>query len=140
VTLDNLYPNGSVCTGGLVRSTDIQFVCNMSSPQPFYVKQAYLNNCKYFFVLHTCHVCDQGCPGGNNALGFDIGWLIIILFFSLFFVYVGVGAIVKWRIYNAEGLELIPNWGFWSDLPLLIKDGVFYLIGFATGKVGYTKV
>jgi len=47
---------------------------------------------------------------------------------------------VKWKFYNSEGLELIPNWSFWSDLPLLVKDGVFYLIGLVTGKVGYAKV
>jgi len=140
VTLDNLYPNGSVCSGGIYRSTDIQLVCNMTAPKPFWVKSATLSNCKYSFELHTCYVCDSPCSGSNNSLGFDIGWLLIVIVFSLFIVYLIIGAVVKWKVYNAEGLELIPNWGFWSDLPLLIKDGVFYLVGLVTGNTSYAKV
>jgi hypothetical protein len=29
---------------------------------------------------------------------------------------------------GAEGKELIPNYEFWKDLPLLIKDGVLFLV------------
>jgi len=140
IHIQNLFTNGTKCTGGTVRTTEIDFFCNMTSPQPFYVKSAVLvpNSCKYVLTLHTCHVCDQGCGGSGGGLSFDVGWLIIVIGISLFILYLLVGVVVKWRLYNAEGLDLIPNREFWFDLPILVKDGVFYLINLARG--GYNKV
>jgi len=38
-------------------------------------------------------------------------------------LYLVIGALVKWKVYGAEPLswDIIPNVGFWSALPFLVK-------------------
>lgn len=49
------------------------------------------------------------------------GSIFLIVFFVGFAVYFAVGAVVKWRVYSASGVELVPNTLFWVGLPGLIK-------------------
>jgi hypothetical protein len=49
------------------------------------------------------------------------GTIFIIIFFVSAAVYVIVGVIVKWRVYNAAGVELVPNTELWLGLPGLIR-------------------
>ena len=49
------------------------------------------------------------------------GTIFIIIFFVALVVYFLVGVVVKWRVYNATGVELIPNTELWLGLPGLIR-------------------
>jgi hypothetical protein len=52
------------------------------------------------------------------------GTIFLIIFFVSVAVYLLVGVVVKWRVYSASGVELIPNTELWLGLPGLIR--VFY--------------
>jgi hypothetical protein len=41
--------------------------------------------------------------------------------------YFVVGIIIKRVKFDKTGLEMIPNYNFWKDLPFLIKDGVLFV-------------
>ena len=52
----------------------------------------------------------------------SIVWVSNLTFFQLFlFLYLGVGSFIKWKFFGAEGVEMIPNWEFWSTLSSNLK-------------------
>ncbi|KAK0070612.1 hypothetical protein PV326_002301, partial [Microctonus aethiopoides] len=61
-----------------------------------------------------------------KSLGLSTGSVLVILlcvFSSLYFI----GGAVALKVFRgAVGLELIPNYDFWSDLPGLVRDGVAF--------------
>eukprot|EP00927_Polykrikos_kofoidii_P057812 TRINITY_DN52002_c0_g1_i1.p1 TRINITY_DN52002_c0_g1~~TRINITY_DN52002_c0_g1_i1.p1 ORF type:complete len:358 (-),score=65.56 TRINITY_DN52002_c0_g1_i1:47-1120(-) len=50
-------------------------------------------------------------------------------------VYLIVGCGYKYQTQGARGVEMIPNIGFWNEYPILVGDGVRYLLIL----VGYSK-
>jgi len=51
------------------------------------------------------------------------GWLFIILFGVAIVVYLGVGVFYNHRYREMHGMDLIPQWQYWQQLPGLVKDG-----------------
>ena len=67
----------------------------------------------------------------------------MIAFILGFIVYIIVGVLIKWKKYEATGIDLIPNVDFWKDVPFLFKDGwVFTINKITCGKVcgGYSSI
>lgn len=62
--------------------------------------------------LKTMDVPDEGRSFGSTLL---------IIFFSLVIFYLVLGVFTKKFLMGATGIEVIPNLGFWSDLPNLVK-------------------
>jgi len=139
----NFY-NGSVCNGGIMRSAIINLYCDQTVAAYEVVVAALTVNCIFRFDIKSC----GGCPGGCTSVdpnppgsSFDIGWILIIVAAGTLVLYFIIGAIVKYNVYNASGLELIPNVEFWTGLPGLVKDGVMFIYGSITGNSGgYAKV
>jgi len=136
------YYNGSACTGGTQRSATITLICDQTVPDYQVVTAALTTNCNFKFDIKSC----GGCPGGctsvdpNATSSFDIGWIVIIVAGSTFVLYFIIGALVKWKVYDAQGADLIPNYGFWTNLPSLVRDGVLFIYSSITGGSGYAKV
>ncbi|CAH0625407.1 unnamed protein product [Chrysodeixis includens] len=59
--------------------------------------------------------------------GRSTGSTLLIVFFSLVIFYLVMGVCTKKFLMGATGVEVIPNLGFWSDLPNLVKDGWMFL-------------
>ncbi|CAH2041490.1 unnamed protein product, partial [Iphiclides podalirius] len=63
--------------------------------------------------------------------GRSLGSTLLIIFFSCVVFYLVLGICTKKFLMGATGIEVIPNLGFWSDLPNLVKDGwAFAINGF----------
>ncbi|KAL4711128.1 hypothetical protein ACJJTC_009499 [Scirpophaga incertulas] len=60
--------------------------------------------------------------------GRSFGSTLLIIFFSLIIFYLVLGVCTKKFLMGATGIEVIPNLGFWTELPHLVKDGWAFLI------------
>ncbi|XP_061180229.1 uncharacterized protein LOC133188757 [Saccostrea echinata] len=72
------------------------------------------------------------CP--RKESGISAGTILIIIFFSLLFVYLIGGVLFQIFIKKNSGKHAIPNSSFWFGLPGLIKDGVLFIV--RRGKKG----
>ena len=61
------------------------------------------------------------CAIGPKPLSW--GWLTIILFGVTLLLYFGGGTGYNMRYRGEEGMDAIPQWAYWQQLPGLVKDG-----------------
>ncbi|KAI8481828.1 hypothetical protein Bbelb_404330 [Branchiostoma belcheri] len=71
-----------------------------------------------------CPGAVSGCAGG----GISGGSIVLIIAASVIVVYFVGGMIVMKVVKGAQGLEIIPNSGFWTGLPGYIKEGVLFIV------------
>lgn len=76
------------------------------------------------FFLTLYYPCPE-VPSPHK--GYSTGTDLLIIFFTLVFAYLALGIAVNFFILGARGIEMIPNLGFWRDLPGLVKDGVVFV-------------
>ena len=109
----------------------INFQCDASSGigQPVFVSLD-SSRCYYTFSWKTAHACSSASGGGSGSGsgGLSGGSVFLIIFFVSFFLYFAIGMFYKRKRYHAEGVDMVPNVGFWRDLPYLVKDGVTFTI------------
>ncbi|XP_078703454.1 uncharacterized protein LOC144928648 [Branchiostoma floridae x Branchiostoma belcheri] len=82
---------------------------------------------QYIFQLESPCCCPgavSGCAGG----GISGGSIVLIIAASVIVVYFVGGMIVMKFVKGAQGLEIIPNSGFWTGLPGYIKEGVLFIV------------
>ena len=85
-------------------------------------------NCKWSFTLNSAYVCTLTASSGGSSAGKGLsgGSIFLILFFVGAFVYLVGGILFNKYKRGLSGSELIPNIGFWRDLPGLVKDGCVF--------------
>jgi len=84
---------------------------------------------------------DGPSPEGKKTLGADS--IILILLFVAIFVYIVGGISFKKYRMGATGWDMIPNLGFWTALPGLVKDGIVYTYRSIRERIsggGYSQV
>ncbi|XP_068715342.1 uncharacterized protein [Montipora foliosa] len=99
-------------------------------------------------VLHTKHACLNKSPTStykphtaqsiqptiapsdsssvhipDEKTGLSLGSKLLIAFFSLLLAYAIIGTLFNKYVRHKEGKEVFPNYEFWIDLPVLVKDG-----------------
>ncbi|XP_077979221.1 uncharacterized protein LOC144434615 isoform X2 [Glandiceps talaboti] len=84
--------------------------------------------------------CKDGLPVINIKEGLSTGSILCIVFFVVLIVYLITGALVNKYVRNKEGAEIVPNSGFWSDLPYLIKDGILFAISPCKKQTAYDQI
>ncbi|XP_064648499.1 uncharacterized protein LOC135500779 [Lineus longissimus] len=88
-----------------------------------------------FSLKHAC-MCPGKCSPEAAAVGLGIGSVLCVIFAAVVIGYL-IGGVVFMKVARgASGKEVVPNVEFWTDLPVLIKDGTFFLVNKATGKNG----
>jgi len=93
----------------------------------------------YNFEWKTQHACPtKGGSGGKSGLSGGSVFLIILLVGAV--VYLAAGITFNKVRRHAHGAEILPNWGFWSSLPGLVKDGVMFLVHKVTKRGQYQQV
>jgi len=70
------------------------------------------------------------------AIGYSVGGILMLIVILIFILYFVIGMIFKKLRYKASRLDLIPNLGFWQDLPFLVGDGILFL--FTCGRVKFS--
>jgi hypothetical protein len=89
----------------------------------------------YVFYLTTIYACPSAdppsptSPPGDDSIAGAIGIVLIVVAFLGLLTYFIVGIIINKFKFQKQGLNMIPQKGFWFDLPFLIKDGFFFTFG-----------
>lgn len=77
-------------------------------------------NCLFqALMFYSRHACLKTIE--SPAEGRSFGSTLLIIFFSLVIFYLVLGICTKKFLMGATGIEVIPNLGFWTDLPNLVK-------------------
>ncbi|XP_071102681.1 cation-dependent mannose-6-phosphate receptor-like [Haliotis cracherodii] len=119
--------------GGIIRISKVKLVCMEGTNQLIFNGEDPKLN--YKFTLNTESVC---IPGSQSGL--STGSILVILFFVLLVAYLIAGILFLRFIRKAEGLELVPNYDFWTAIPSLIRDGIYFTLrGFKTEST-YEKI
>lgn len=63
----------------------------------------------------------DACLKQIEDVGRSAGSTLLIIFFSCLIFYLVLGICTKKFLMGATGIEVIPNLGFWSDIPNLVK-------------------
>ncbi|XP_044578440.1 uncharacterized protein LOC123261032 [Cotesia glomerata] len=71
--------------------------------------------------------------------GLSTGSILVILLLVFTGIYFASGALALRFLRGAVGLELIPNYEFWSDLPGLVRDGVTFTLS-GCSPVSYERI
>jgi len=130
--------------GSQLRQMEIDFSCtpNAGTGSPTYTGEN--PQLHYNFQWVSQYACPLGKQGGGNNIeeGVDVAalaiFIILIVSITLYFV---IGILIKKFKMGATGPDIIPNWGFWSSLPGLVKDGFMFIINKIRGRSGtYTQV
>ncbi|XP_064615998.1 uncharacterized protein LOC135480163 [Liolophura sinensis] len=88
--------------------------------------------------LRSPCVCSGGCTLQPDL---SPGSLLLIIFFTVLAAYLVVGSLANKAINGAVGLEIIPNYSFWSELPALVKDGYLFFLSPCLGdQVRYNNI
>ncbi|XP_038045186.1 cation-dependent mannose-6-phosphate receptor-like [Patiria miniata] len=112
------------------RSTVVELECDASAQEPRLdvIGESGSSKLYYFRMTTEC-----ACPGrcGQTAPqsgGLSAGGVMCIIFSVLVVVYFIGGVLFMKFVRGAGGMELVPNSGFWKELPGYIKDGVMFVI------------
>jgi len=81
-------------------------------------------------------------PSSGTAVGW-IGFTFLLTLLIGVILYIAIGMGVKYRFYEARGLDMVPNLEFWKDFPFLFRDGCVYFVRLITcGKFcsGFSEI
>ncbi|ESP04870.1 hypothetical protein LOTGIDRAFT_229960 [Lottia gigantea] len=96
-----------------------------------------INSTAYLFSLTSPCACIDGCLNGHSI---STGSILVLLSFSAFIIYFGVGCLYRNVVLGATGQEVIPNHLFWASLPGLIKDGYLFFLSPCLGDRASERV
>jgi hypothetical protein len=135
------------------RKMELDFTCDPSAGfgKPVYTNEAPILH--YNFQWASQYGCPTNQPlppspgpgpspdGPSEGLGADS--IILILLFVAIFVYIVGGILFKKYRMGATGWDMIPNLGFWTALPGLVKDGIVFTYRSIRERIsggGYSQV
>lgn len=124
------------------RTSVVSFTCDKTAvTKPILTFGVELPPKTYNFVVKTCHACLETVPGCiKTGSSLTTGGVLCIIFTVLVVVYFVGGILFQKFGRGATGIELIPNYGFWSDFPILVKDGFLFMISPCTKDEGYSSI
>ncbi|XP_055352682.1 uncharacterized protein LOC129598683 [Paramacrobiotus metropolitanus] len=124
-------------------SAIVDLICTRDTMPALAIISEHANESKQ---LHLALMGNISCPlvvdGFEYAVKphLSVGSVILIIAFSLLTVYFLGGMLIKRLIGGARGVEVVPNHEFWLDLPVLIKDGAWYLVNGCRPEVVYEQI
>jgi len=120
------FGKGESCSGGDVRATKINLVCDPAE-DPLIDPVEEVSHCSYEITIRTKYACGE--KGGSSSSGGDTAALVILLIIICGLVlYFIVGAVYQKKVKDAANFrELIIHNEFWCSLPGLVKDGIMFI-------------
>jgi len=127
-----------LCDANVGTLTPTEFVWNLT-------ETGTQGNLVYGFTLNHRVGCPLGYGGGGGSSskksGLSGGTIFIIILICVTAVYFVGGIVFLKFVKKEEGKNIIPNVGFWSALPGLVKDGAVFSFRKITCKQSnYTTV
>ena len=113
------------------------FICDKTASDPVYEAVGENNNNPgYYPVTITAAQACAGAGGGASAAAGEAGWVVVGIVLGGFSAYMLVGfAFLKYSR-GQSGTDAVPNYGFWTSLPGLSKDGFSFVMGKVRGVGG----
>eukprot|EP00118_Oscarella_pearsei_P025015 m.307321 g.307321 ORF g.307321 m.307321 type:complete len:263 (+) comp42146_c0_seq1:69-857(+) len=112
------------------RSSKIKLVCDENEDAKM---EAFgdTTQLEYDFTLTSKYACALAPgddpidpPGGSGgSISLSVGSILLIVCFGALIAYFIVGALIMKFGMHAEGKEIVPQSGFWTAIPGLIKEG-----------------
>lgn len=109
------------------RTTNVTLVCSTNTSSTA-LGEAEKDKTHYEMTLYSPCACLNGCviPPVPKERGLSTGSVLVIIFFISVCCYLIGGIIYQKIIRGATGFELIPNFEFWLEFPLLVRDGCIF--------------
>ncbi|KAA6400540.1 MAG: hypothetical protein EZS28_003934 [Streblomastix strix] len=102
---------------GTQQSLDIIFSCNKIQNLSAYFNQS------YHYTINWLH--PQACPTSKQL---SVGWIFLIVIGSIIALYFLVGIPINVFLLKKRGIQVLPFFGYISNLFEIIKDGALFLI------------
>jgi hypothetical protein len=114
--------------GTIPRVVNINVLCDRSKEAVTTLTEP--STCVYDISMtspYACpHVASSGGSKGNGLL-VSSGTLFLILLLVAVVIYIVGGMVFRYKFQEVEpGINLIPNLGFWTAIPGLVKDGCVF--------------
>jgi len=124
------------------RNSNIQLACVRGAPDRLVVEGVtdHTKPQDYDFILYSECACPNGCVDDFGDDGMSTGSILLLILFLLVVIYLVGGVLYLYVIRGARGIEMIPNYEFWTELPGLIRDGVLFLLNGCKPHVQYDKI
>ncbi|XP_071102173.1 uncharacterized protein [Haliotis cracherodii] len=117
-------------TTEIFRETFVTAICDPDLEEPIVTVQGETSPQQYHLELRSQCACAGGCSAlGPPDEGLSGGTILLILVIVFGFIYLVAGMTFNRYRGGKEGVEMLPNRGFWSALPGLVKDGAVFTIG-----------
>jgi hypothetical protein len=143
-----------VTDGGYTRSYEVTIKCDpsaTSSPTMGWgsEEKPTADSSIYHFTMSSYAACAgaKPTPSGRHCgvfgcfLGYS-GFFMILIGVAIVLYFV-IGTIIGKFVQKKEGLEIIPQFALWKDIPFLLKDGAMFFVDLfrsVTNKGGYQEV
>jgi len=107
----------------------VNVICGDGSDKLHVDAEGNTENCNgWRLTLNSKYICTltPGSSGSGAKAGLSGGSIFLILFFVTAFVYFVGGVLFNKYRRGLSGVEMVPNIGFWRDLPGLVRDGCVF--------------
>jgi len=112
-------------TTGAPKMVQITIKCDHNNEAVQSVSQP--DSCVFDIIMSSPHACPTTTKKTSPVEGLSGGSIFLIIFFVVAVVYFVGGAFFRYKFQEVEvGVNLVPNLGFWSEIPGLVKDGCVF--------------
>ncbi|XP_072015464.1 uncharacterized protein [Amphiura filiformis] len=118
-------------SGDDIITLTVVFTCSEVGTDAMTVKAA--SPSSYQYEVTSPYSCLME-PEKNQDQGLSAGSILCIIFSLAVVVYLVGGFIFSSLVQKKSGREAIPNYGFWIEVPGLIKEGATFSTSCVTGK------
>lgn len=124
------------------RQTTVTLVCATKKEERLEVfGETQPESMKYNMTLYSVCACPDGCVSKiPTNEGLSTGSIMVIFFFVILCCYLVGGMLFQKIVKGAEGREIIPHYEFWFDFPLLIRDGVVFVLNGCKTEASYERI
>lgn len=121
------YRDGDICKKQVSGQMEIgsrevtyEIECDRGADPGVLQKIVETSMCDYTIQFKSKHACPTNGSSGSK------GWSFVFLVLLAAGLYLGIGIGINKYKYGMQGIEAVPNIGFWRQVPGLVKDGVAF--------------
>lgn len=119
-----------------LRTTNVTLECSEDAFEPELTVQGELEKTHYAMTLKSRCACPDLCQTSHLSTGS----VLVILFMIFVVLYLFLGIVHSRLTRGAHGWELIPHYEFWSDFPLLVRDGCVFVVSGCKPETAYDRI
>ena len=132
----------STNSGNEARISRISIYCGGTESDDDLIFEDNISDLEYIFQFRSEKACPVPTPHSDAADGAVLLIVVLNVLFIIVVMYLIIGTLFTVFYKKARGLDVIPNWKFWKDVPFLLKDGVLFTFSCIPGardRIGSRK-